>query len=80
MKKKLFALAGFLGSLVSFAEGEITMDTTAAESIVTSAKNGLTTFLTNVTPTISAIILAGLAIWAAFVVIRLVKKAFSRAG
>ena len=81
MKKKMLALLGFAAPCVMFAEGTTpTMDSTAAAGIVNSAATGLVSLLETITPYVTTIILAGLAIWAAMVIIRLVKRAFSRAG
>lgn len=82
MKKFMFASLGLLSSATAFAEGEgtVTMDTSSAVSMVESATTGLTGLLTTVVPYITTLFLAGLAIWAAFVIFRLVKRAFSRAA
>ncbi len=81
MKKKLLALIGLSAPSVMFAEGAAaTMDTTAAAGIINSCSTGLVSLLETVTPYVTTLILAGLAIWAAMVIIRLVKRAFSRAG
>lgn len=82
MKKKLLALLGFSAPALVFAEGNTpaTMDTTAASGIIQSCSEGLVSLLETVTPYVTTLILAGLAIWAAMVIIRLVKRAFSRAG
>lgn len=81
MKNKILALVGLSVPLATFAEGSTpTMDTTSAETIVSSATTGLQSLLTAVTPYVTTLILAGLAIWAGMVIIRVVKRAFSRAG
>lgn len=81
MKKKIIALLGFSAPVVLFAEGTTpTMDTTAAASMVSAASDGLVSLLSTVAPYITTLVLTGLAIWAALVVIRLVKRGFSRAG
>lgn len=54
-----------------------TMDTSAAVSMITSAKDGLVSLLSSVAPIVTGIVLAGLAIWAAIVVVRIVKRAFN---
>ena len=67
-----------LAPLAVLAEGPTSgMDTTAAVSMITSAKEGLVSLLSSVAPIITAIVLAGLAIWAAIVVVRIVKRAFN---
>lgn len=79
MKKKLLALLGFASTGAVFAEGEgATMDTSAAAQMVSSATTGLADFLNTVTPYLVTLMLAGLAVWAGIVVIRLVKRVFSR--
>lgn len=83
LKYKIMALLGLSLPVVSFAEGEVTttpMDTTSAQGVVKSATDGLQGLIESVTPYVTALILAGLAIWAALVIIRIVKRAFSRAG
>lgn len=78
--KKIMLVLGSLGSVAAFAEGTTTtMDTTAAETIVNSASTGLQSLLTAVVPYVTAVLLAGLAIWAGIAVIRIVKRAFSNA-
>ena len=68
-----------LAPLFALAEtpGGNTMDTTAAVSMITSAKEGLVSLLSSVAPIITAIVLAGLAIWASIVIVRIVKRAFN---
>lgn len=83
LKYKIMALLGLAVPVVSFAEDTITttpMDTTKAQGVVKSATEGLQGLIEAVTPYVTALILAGLAIWAALVIIRIVKRAFSRAG
>lgn len=84
MNKFMLAALGLLSSASAFADGEggggVTMDTTNAANMVQSATTGLTGLISTVTPYITTLFLAGLAIWAAFVVFRLVKRAFSRAA
>lgn len=81
MKKFMLTILGVFGAHALLAEGTTpTMDTTAAAGLVEQAQTGLSSLLTTVTPYISTIVLAGLAIWAAMVIIRLVKRAFSRAA
>ena len=78
INKKLVAGLS-LAPLAVLAEtpGSTTMDTTAAVSMITAAKEGLVSLLSSVAPIITAIVLAGLAIWAAIVVVRIVKRAFN---
>ena len=78
INKKLVAGLS-LAPLFALAEtpGSNTMDTTAAVSMITSAKEGLVSLLSSVAPIITGIVLAGLAIWAAIVVVRIVKRAFN---
>lgn len=81
MKNKILAFLGLAGSVPALADGTTpTMDTTTAASMVQSASTGLGTLLETVAPYITTLFLAGLAIWAAFVIFRLVKRAFSRAA
>lgn len=81
MKKKIMASLGLLAPVAVFAEGTTpSMDTTTAASMISSASDGLTGLLTTVAPYITTLVLAGLAIWAALVIIKLVKRGFSRAG
>lgn len=83
MKKFKFMLLTVCGfaAPVLFAEGSApSMDTTAAETMLTSAQTGLTGLLSSAAPIVTAIVLAGLAIWAALVLIRIIKRAFSRAS
>lgn len=81
MNKKMLAVIGAFAPVALFAEGTAgEMDTTAASGIIQKATTGLGNLLTTVTPFVTNLILAGLAIWAALVIIKLVKRAFSRAG
>ena len=80
MKKKITLALGAVGSLAALAEGTTpTMDPTSASQMVQSAQTGLSTLLTTITPYITTLLLAGLAIWAGFKVIGLIKRAFSSA-
>ncbi len=77
INKKLVACLS-LAPFAALAETPAgTMDTTAAVSMITAAKDGLVGLLSSVAPIITAIVLAGLAIWAAIVVVRIVKRAFN---
>lgn len=82
MKKKIVILAGSAASqLTLLAEGTTpTMDTTQAEAMLTSAQTGLTSLLTSAAPVVTALVLAGLAIWGALMLVRIIKRAFSRAS
>lgn len=81
MKKKILALVGFASPVAMFAEGtNPTMDTSTADTMVKAATDGLGDLLSTVAPYVTTLFLAGLAIWAAFVIFRLVKRAFSRAA
>lgn len=81
MKTKILALVGLVTPFITFAEGTAaTMDTTSAKSMVESAQTGLTTLLSECVPYVTTLFLGGLAIWAAFVIFRLIKRAFSRAA
>lgn len=53
------------------------MDTTQATTMMTAVQTGLESILTAAGPIITAIILAGLGIWAVFAVVRLLKRAFN---
>ena len=77
INKKL--VAGLtLAPLAALADGSTTaMDTTHAVSMLTSAKDGLVSLLQSAAPIITAIVLAGLAIWAAIIIVRIVKRAFN---
>ena len=81
MKKiKLIGLVSSVAPLGVFAEGTgSTMDTTAAASMVESASTGLTGLLTACVPYVTSLFLSGLAIWGAYVVFKLIKRAFSKA-
>lgn len=80
MKNKLIALSGVLLSMPVLAEGTTpAMDTTAAENMVNYATTGLSGLLTACVPYITSLFLAGLAIWGAYVVFKLIKRAFSKA-
>lgn len=76
-KKKILAALGLSLASVSsvFAAGETSMDTTAAQGLMTSIQNGFTTLLTAAQPIITTIVLAALGIWVGFFVIRLAKRA-----
>ena len=64
-----------------FAEGTTpSMDIAEATTMLTSAQTGLSALLTAAAPIVTTIVLAGLAIWAAIVLVRIVKRAFSRAA
>ena len=78
INKKLVAGLS-LAPLAVLAEGGSTsaMDTAQAVSMLTSAKDGLVSLLQSAAPIITAIVLAGLAIWAAIVIVRIVKRAFN---
>lgn len=78
INKKLVAGLS-LAPLAALAEtpGSTTMDTTQAVSMLTSAKDGLVALLSSAAPIITAIVLAGLAIWAAIAIVRIVKRAFN---
>lgn len=52
------------------------MDTEAAESMLEAAQAGLEGLLSAATPVITALVLAGLAIWGALALVRIVKRAF----
>lgn len=80
MKNKMLLLAS-AGSLGVLAEGTTpTMDVTAGTGIINAATTGLESLLTACTPYITTLILAGLAIWAAIVILKVVKRVFSRAA
>lgn len=78
MKNKLnYAMAlAAIAPFVALAEGDATMDTTAATTMLTSAQTGLTSLLSAAAGILTAIVLAGLAIWGALAIVRIVKKAF----
>ena len=77
INKKLVAGLS-LAPLAVLAEGPTSaMDTAQAVSMLTSAKDGLVSLLSSAAPIITAIVLAGLAIWAAIVIVRIVKRAFN---
>ena len=79
MKKIIPLLAA--APLAVLAEGNTpTMDTTSAAAMAQSAETGLSTLLTTVTHYITTLVLAGLALWAGFKIIGLIKRAFSRAA
>lgn len=78
--KKFIALAAS-APLAVLAEGTTpTMDTTSTSAMVEAAQSGLSGLLTTVQPFITTLVLAGLAIWAGFKIISLIKRAFSRAA
>ena len=78
INKNLVAGAS-LAPLAVLAEtpGSSSMDTTQAVSMLTAAKDGLVSLLQSAAPIVTAIVLAGLAIWAAIVIVRIVKRAFN---
>ena len=78
INKNLVAGAS-LAPLAALAEtpGSTSMDTTQAVSMLTAAKEGLVSLLQSAAPIVTAIVLAGLAIWAAIVIVRIVKRAFN---
>lgn len=76
-KKKIMAVMGLCLASASpmLAAGEATMDTTAAQGLMTSISTGFTALLTAAQPIITTIVLAALGIWVGFFVIRLAKRA-----
>ena len=79
-KFKKLALAASVAVASAFpvlAEGEATMDTTTATTMMTQIKNGLEAILTAAGPIITALILSDIGIWAVFAVVRLMKRAFN---
>lgn len=74
--KKFFALFA-LSPLGLLAADPAAMDTTQATTMMTAVQTGLESILTAAGPIITAIILAGLGIWAVFAVVRLLKRAFN---
>lgn len=75
MKKLLLSSLLAAGSVL--AADPPAMDTTTATTMMTSVQTGLEAILTAAGPIISAIILAGIGIWAVFAVVRLMKRAFN---
>lgn len=75
--KKFLLPSTLLAAGSVLAEGNPTMDTTAATTMMTSVQTGLEAILAAAGPIISAIILAGIGIWAVFAVVRLMKRAFN---
>lgn len=83
MKNKRLVLSALTGlsSFAVLAEGETpVMDTTQATQMLTSAQTGLTSLLQSAAPVVTALVLAGLSIWGALMLVRIVKRAFSRAS
>lgn len=74
--KKYMALCA-LSPLGLLAADPAAMDTTQATTMMTAVQTGLESILTAAGPIITAIILAGLGIWAVFAVVRLLKRAFN---
>ena len=63
------------------AEGSTsTMDTTAVTTMLTSIQTGLVGLLNSAMPIVTAVVLAGLALWAGLVIVRIIKRVFARAG
>lgn len=75
--KKFLLPSSVLAAGSVFAEGAAAMDTTTATNMMTSVQTGLEAILTAAGPIITAIILAGIGIWAVFAVVRLMKRAFN---
>lgn len=79
--KSMVLGASTFAAPVLFAEGTTpTMDTTNAEAMLTSAQTGLTSLLSSAAPVVTALVLAGLAIWGGLMLVRIIKRAFSRAS
>lgn len=74
MKKIIVAASAALPFASALAEGETT---TPAQQIITSGQSALESVMTAATPAVTALVLAGLGIWAAIKIIRLLKRAFS---
>ena len=77
MKKKLVVAASAALPVLSALAEDPSVDTSAAEGIITSGKTALQSVMSSATPAVTAIVLAGLGIWAAIKIIRLLKRAFS---
>lgn len=75
--KKFLLPSSLLAAGSVLAADNPAMDTTAATTMMTSVQTGLEAILTAAGPIISAIILAGVGIWAVFAVVRLMKRAFN---
>lgn len=76
--KKYLLPSSVLAAGSVFAEGpSAAMNTTTATNMMTSVQTGLEAILTAAGPIITAIILAGIGIWAVFAVVRLMKRAFN---
>lgn len=81
MKKKIITALASVGSVAAFAEGTTQqMDTTAAANMVQSATTGLQSLLETVTPYLVTLLLAGLAVWAGIMLVKLVKRVFGRSS
>lgn len=72
MKKIVFAVPAFL-SLATFAEGETV---SSGMQVVNGVSTGLTDFMTSATPVIVTLVTAGVALWAGFALIPLLKRAW----
>lgn len=78
MNKMKYATLAFLPTVSVFAEGANSgSSATDAAGLLTDAQTALTGMLTSAFPVIATVVVAGLGIWGAIKLVRIVKRALS---
>lgn len=76
MKKRILSALAFAAPFAVLAEGESGGSGPAGISVLSDISSSLSSFMTAAIPIITGLVTAGIALWAAFALVPLVKRAW----